>query len=374
MTKLKKLFRLVFWYALFDALVLGYAGFIPGVQTAAAQQQGSQTMTTTTLSQAVTTRLTQTVCLTSLTNVTATDSVQTALFVDGEEMMVATNGVPSSGTCVLVTRGVGGVNGKHASGATVYVSRPNQFVNLDYGKEPSGTCSTTDGFLGAIVQPFINIRSGRRWNCIGGTWMVDNGLINLPPGACNSFVSGNSTGTNGLTNNGTSATFSVPLVQASVSNTGTNTLGFVCGLNILSSLAASNPKNVALIDAVFYYGVQTSALGTQAATLASGTMNGSTVFSQIALPANGASETPSTVAPVRADSGTLTISPVVGSFNTATTTAGAFYSVRFTPASAIPLTTDLNEYFLTVNLQAAATSATVVNSPGLTLHYAYIPD
>jgi hypothetical protein len=372
---LSTLFRIAFWYLIFDSLVLGYAGFMPGIELAAAQTQGSQTLTTTTLSSAVSTTYGNNITLASLTNVTASAAVQTELFVDGEAMMVVMNSVPSSGTTISVTRGVSGTRAAtHASGATVYVGRPNLFVQLQPGKEPSGTCTTSSGFLGATVLPFINTVSGRRWNCIGSQWMVDNGLINLPPGACNSFVSGNSTGTNGLTNNGTSATFSVPMVQAQVSSTGTNTLGFVCDLDILSSLQASPPKNVSLIDAVFYYGVQQAAIGTQAAVLASGTMNGSTVFSQIALPTPAASETASTVAPTRADSGTLTITPAVASFNTATTTAGAFYSVRFTPASAIPLVTDLNKYFLTVNFQGAATTATTVNSPGLTVHYAYIPD
>jgi hypothetical protein len=372
---LRFLSRAVFWYAVFDSLILGYAGFVPGVQLAAAQNQGSQTLTTTTLSSAVSTTYANNITLASISNVTASAAVQTMLFVDGEAMLVATNTVPSSGTTVTVTRGVVGTRATtHASGATVYVGRPNLFVQLQPGKEPSGTCSSSSGFQGATVLPFINTVTARRWNCIGGQYMVDNGLVNLPPGACNSFVSGNSTGTNGLTNNGTSATFSVDMVQAQVSATGTNTLGFVCSLDILSGLQASNPKNVSLIDAVFYYGVQQAAIGTQAATLASGTMNGSTVFSQIALPTPAASETASTVAPVRSDSGSLTITPVVGSFNTATTTAGAFYSVRFTPASAFPLNVDLNRYYLTVNFQGAATTATTVNSPGLTVHYAYIPD
>lgn len=342
--------------------------------SAFAQSQGSQTMATTTLSAAVSTTSQNYVCLTSLTNVTATAAIQTELFVDGEAMMVSTNGVPPSGTCVPVTRGTAGVRGTHASGATVYVSRPNQFVAVDYGKGPSGSCSTSTAYNGTTVLPFIDTRSGRRYNCIGGAYMVDNGIANLPPGACNSFVSGNATGTNGFTNAGTSATFSVPIVQAQASVTGTNTLGFVCDLDIKSALSTSIPKQVYLIDAVFYYGVQGGALGTQANVLASGTLNGSLVFSKIVLPTPAASETPSTVAPVRADSGTLTITPAVASWNTGTTTVGGFYSAQFIPASAIPLTTDLNKYFLTVNLQAAVTTATTVNSPGLTLHYAYVPD
>lgn len=37
-TRLRKFLKVAFWYCMFDALLLGYPGFIPGVQVAAAQQ------------------------------------------------------------------------------------------------------------------------------------------------------------------------------------------------------------------------------------------------------------------------------------------------------------------------------------------------
>lgn len=181
----------------------------------------------------------------------------------------------------------------------------------------------------------------------------------VAPGACQQTVSGNSTGTNGQTIAGASFT---PVIQSQTSATGTNTHTFLCNISPLV-----RPSSV--VDATFYYGVQTSNLGTQAAVLASGTMNGSIVFATITYPSPGIGETPSTVTPVRADSGTLLITPVVASSNVNTTTAGAFYSVRFAPASPIAMAADHVQLLLTVTLQSAATSATITNSPGVFVRY-----
>jgi hypothetical protein len=164
------------------------------------------------------------------------------------------------------------------------------------------------------------------------------------------------------------------VVQASTSSTGTNTHTYVCKVHVPQQLTNTQPgKGVYISNVVWYYGVQGAALGTQSATLASGTMNSSTVFGTVTYPGSGATETPSTVAPVRADSGTLTITPAVASFNTATTTAGAFYTVTFTPASPILLQTDLQDLVLTFTLQCAATTATTTNSTGGIIHYTYYP-
>lgn len=186
----------------------------------------------------------------------------------------------------------------------------------------------------------------------------------VPPSACSSSVSGNGTGTNGQTTSGASL---LPVVQAQTSATGTNTHTYICNINPPSYLTATNAR-VLVQDAVFFYGVQTTALGTQVAVLASGTMNASIVFSKVLYPPSGASETPSVVTPVRADAGTLVITPVVASSNVATTTAGSFFSVKFQPATAISWNTDLQQLLLTVSLLNTATSATVTNSPGVLVH------
>jgi hypothetical protein len=378
-------------YVLFD-LLIGYAGLFPLTETAAAQFQGPQTLTSTTLAGVVSDTKQTNIQLTTTVNVQCCVNKQSYLYIDGEAMLVVgANGAGANAPVspfVTVARGVGGTAARtHAIGANVAVGPPNLFLSYD----PSGTCTLTPSSGPPPTPPtstwtafpFYNIRNGRRWNCINitgqaspltGYWMVDNGLINLPPGACNAFVSGNA-GTIGLTTAPlTSATFAVPVVQTAVTSTGTNTLGISCDMGILTSLIASPPKNIAILNVVLSYGVQSAALAAQANVLASGTFNGGLVFSKAVMPASGAAETASTVAPVRWDAGTLTLTPVVASFNTATTAAGAFYTETFTPASALPITADFTNYYFTANFQASATTATVVNSPGLIVHYAWVPE
>lgn len=182
--------------------------------------------------------------------------------------------------------------------------------------------------------------------------------------ACVSSVSGNSTGTNGNTTAGASG---LPVVQAQTSNVGTNTHTYTCHIPLDSRTTSG--KGISISDVTFLYGVQTTGLGTQVNVLASGTFNGSQVFSSISYPAAGASETPSTVTPARADSGSMVVTPAVASFNVATTTAGAFYSAKFAPAAAIAVNTDVQEMLFTVSLLNTATSATITNTPGFFVHY-----
>lgn len=134
-----------------------------------AQQQGAQTLSTTTLGAAVTTTSTTNINLASLTNVTASASVQTVLWVDTEAMTVTTNSVPAAGTTVQVTRGSLGTKAQtHASGRTVYVSRPNLFQGYDV----SGSCTAGIGL--AAKLPWINTTSGYRFNCYsGGEWFQE---------------------------------------------------------------------------------------------------------------------------------------------------------------------------------------------------------
>jgi hypothetical protein len=189
----------------------------------------------------------------------------------------------------------------------------------------------------------------------------------VPAPACAGSVSGNSTGTNGTTTVG-----SVAVVQDDTSASGTNTHTYMCHIPLPSKLTA-NHGVVNILDATFFYGVQSAALGTQAATLASGTLNSVAVFQSTAFPAAAASETAS-AAYARADTGTAVFTPAVASFNTATTTAGQFYSEKFAPAAGtLSLNTDLSDVMLVVTLQCAATTATITNTPGFIVHYAFIP-
>jgi len=190
----------------------------------------------------------------------------------------------------------------------------------------------------------------------------------VPPGACAGSTSGTAAAGSGYTTTGASNT---PVV-AVVSNPGgssAKTTTFICTITPPSWIVTSG-TGIAIQDAVFMYDPQ-NYLGTQTATLASGTMNASIVFASITYPAAGASETPSTVTPVRADSGTLTITPVVASFNPGTdpNTAGSFYSVKFTPATPIVWKTDLLQLLLTVTLQNQAGLTSTTATSGVLVHF-----
>jgi hypothetical protein len=163
------------------------------------QSQGAQTLSTTTLSQAVANvtgggALPTGVCLTSITNVTATVAVQTTLWVDTEAMDVVTNSVPTSGTCLQVTRGTHGTKAEgHASGQTVYVSRPNLFQGYDV----AGTCWTNAAGTGVVpaILPWINLTDGYRFDCkADGNWFRSgigsqfSGAITAATGFCTGTV------------------------------------------------------------------------------------------------------------------------------------------------------------------------------------------
>jgi hypothetical protein len=346
------------------------AAALAAVVLLAGVAQAQTAPTSTTLAAALTDSSSQYVTLSSATGLTATStSAKTYALIDGREL-VDVRAV--NGAVARITRGLNGSRATaHASGASFVFGVPGFFINDDVkiGGRPGTSCTATN----ELLLPLYNYTNGRRYNCIGSVWMIDNGIAVLPPSACYSAVSGNATGTQGLTVAGASST---PVVQAQTSATGTNTHTYVCTLNAAawSGQATSTVRNVSLVDVVVTYGVQGGALGTQANTLASGTLNSSTVFSTIAYPTAAAAETASTVTPVRADSGTLVITPVVASWNTATTTAGAFYTAKFAPASAFQMLTDLKHYLLTFTLQAAATTATTTNVSAVIVHFAYVPD
>lgn len=181
---LKKVLRWVFGYLLFDALILGYAGLIPGVQLAGAQT----ILTNTTLSAAVpntvqsttTTGLMGIVAVASATGINApagnttgvlNNITGTFLYVDRELMDV--RGV--NGTTITVVRGAEGTMGtSHASGALVFVI-PAQLATFvggsGYGGSslavPAGNCVRGN----ELVLPRIQFTTGVISDCIGGQWV-----------------------------------------------------------------------------------------------------------------------------------------------------------------------------------------------------------
>lgn len=177
MTNLKKLISLVSLVAL---LAVG----------AFAQQQGAQTLNTTTLAAAVTSASGTSIKLTSTSNVYNTVSVQTTIWVDTEAMDIVTNASVSNGY-VTVTRGSHGTKAElHASGRTVYVGRPNLFQGYDQ----AGACTVGSGY--ATKLPWINLTDGKRFNCYsGGEWFLEG--LGSQSSAATTAATGFCTGTLG---------------------------------------------------------------------------------------------------------------------------------------------------------------------------------
>lgn len=225
------------------------------------QQQGAQTLSTTTLGAAVTSTTATAINLASLTNVTASASIQTTIWVDTEAMDVVLGGVPASGSYVQVTRGTHGTKSEtHASGRTVYVGRPNLFQGYDV----AGSCATGTGQ--AAILPWINLSSGKRFQCYsGGEWFnsgsgsSSSAAVTAPSGFCTGTTGSAETEfLNGAACSGaTTSTFRYTVVTA----------GELANLRVFSSAVAVGGTNKDVLT-VFKNGVATAITCTIAAAAA----------------------------------------------------------------------------------------------------------
>lgn len=195
-----------------------------------------------------------------------------------------------------------------------------------------------------------------------GAQSVSSGYYSVPYTACQGSASGNTTGTQGFQAVGTAAKGAQQVVTSA---TGTNTHTYVCDITPPSRFV-SGTTGAFISDAVVLYNTQNQ-LGAQVATLASGTFNSTIVFTKVAFPTAGAGESQSTDAPARADTGTLTITPTTVNFNVTTGTAGQYYTVKFTPATAFAVA-DLTKYYLQMTLQGLALTPTTTNVIGVLVH------
>lgn len=206
--------------------------------------------------------------------------------------------------------------------------------------------------------------TGAYWVPPGNCWYsVATGTLTTP-------TFGATAGVTSLGLNAIGAAF-VPVMQVATTNAAVISVNTIsCLINPPTILSISG-RGVNLVDADFFYGIQQTGgvNATQVAVLASGTMNGMLVFGKTLFPTPGAAETPSTVAQTRADAGTLAVTPSMAAFNSLVTTAGAFFSQNFTPATAFSLTTDLTNYYINFTVLCNTTQATTINSPGVLIHY-----
>ncbi|HUD64652.1 MAG TPA: hypothetical protein VMQ17_08745 [Candidatus Sulfotelmatobacter sp.] len=189
MTKtLKRILTALFTYALFDALILGYAGFLPGVQLAAAQTTLTQTTLAAdmpvgpaSLAGGAQGALVTTVNLTSATGVQQAfnGSPITWIYVDTELMGVLTT-VPGQTTIFNVQRAQQGTKAAfHKANAVVYIQVGSpQFGGFSgsgglYLSDPpiQGSCLAS----GTLVTPWINVISGTQFLC--GTFVTPGGSV-----------------------------------------------------------------------------------------------------------------------------------------------------------------------------------------------------
>lgn len=277
------------------------------------------------------------------------DIAQTA----GEAMIV----VSLSSTTLTVRRGVSGTRAVgHASGAKVWVATAsNWFVSVD----PLGACSTTAGNaagdkIGPYVTPVINLVNGREWVCsaITGTWVPNGDYVQfVPPTQCGT-VQTTSTATNTYATVGASGTFTLN----SVSNAAAGTTTLTCDFQLPTRITAT--RGWVLKDVVVAVGSQVTAP----------TSIGTSTLGTVTYPTPSATtQTASVVTPVAAGSTVTQVGPTTTVLTV--TTAGAFLTFKYTYATAVQASTDLQSYRFTVPYLQSAAAAMTLNWPGLWIHY-----
>lgn len=226
-------------------------------------------------------------------------------------------------------------------------------------------CTSTGGNITTCTPASFNSIASASTTAVP-TGGVTGGTYFVSPRACDGLVDANpDTPNRTFTTSGTS---NHPVFNLAVDNTAaTHTYTFICNITPPTNISG---RGVSIVDAVFMYGIQTNgATATQVAVEASGTFNGTTVFQKVAFPTPASSETSSTEEPTRADTGTLVLLPVKTAFNNGVTTAGRYYSQKFTPQTPFTFVADLTQLMLGVSIIVPTTQASIINTPGIVVHY-----
>jgi hypothetical protein len=169
---LLKFLKAAFWYLIFDGLILGYVGLIPGAQMAAAQTL----LTTTTLSAAIANSSTNTIQVASATGIVANSTVLYIADSGNSGEAVFVNAV--SGTTLSVQRGYTTLGGAapHASGTLVFVGPAIAFAT---SVQPSGSCNRAsiginNNYL-PVIAPGVFGTGTTISDCVGGKWVTGVG-------------------------------------------------------------------------------------------------------------------------------------------------------------------------------------------------------
>lgn len=135
----------------FKQLLVLVASLLLAVSTSWAQA----TLTSTTLSAAITGTSTQTFTVASATGFSA----NRIAYVDREALRITA----VSGTTITAVRGISGTRAAtHTSGQTIYVGPGDYFTTYDR----SGSCTSTS----ELVLPLINVSNGNIFQCTSSVW------------------------------------------------------------------------------------------------------------------------------------------------------------------------------------------------------------
>lgn len=231
---LKRVLTALFTYLLFDALLLGYAGFLPGVQLAGAQTTlvqttlaADQAVGPASLAGGAQGNLSTVVSLTSATGVTQafnSSTVVTWIYVDGELEGIL-NALTGQTTIFNVERAQQGTKaGFHKAGAVVYIQIGSpQFGG---GAGSGGLYLADPPYQGSCVgsntlfTPWINVLTTVQWVC--GTYTTPAGqvLTGWIPASAYLYPSQNAVQEVSITSAYTNATTTFSNLAGATANTG----------------------------------------------------------------------------------------------------------------------------------------------------------
>jgi hypothetical protein len=260
---LKRILSALFWYAMFDALVLGYAGFMPGVQLAAAQSTLTQTtlaadlpLGPASLAGGAQGAFATTVNLASATGIQQAfnGAPITWLYVDQELMGVLTT-VPGQTTIFNVLRAQQGTRGAfHKANAVVYVQVGTPQFGGGAGSgglylaDPpiQGNCTQAN----TLFTPWINVLTGQQFVCTQFQTPAGALITGWIPQSLPTFPSENAPSTATTTSAYTNATTTFSNVAGATANTGSlqffaqanRTYSVTCAITWQGSANTTGPK------------------------------------------------------------------------------------------------------------------------------------
>lgn len=274
--------------------------------------------------------------------------------------------ITSSGLTLTVAPGVVFCNGNLTPMHLTQLTVPASTTSFVYMRCPSEQVFATttpplqniDVSLATIVAGASTITTNTDTRGVSFFPNMSDFVVPFGPGDCAWSATGTLGATTGLNLQAIGASFtSVNSISTTAAGASTDTL--TCNIHI--PYRTTTGKGAQPLDCVIYYGVQTTAL----------TSVGAPTLSSITMPAPGTAETASTVTPVSL--GAVTVTPVIGSANLGTTTAGAFFSEKVSVTTPVFLNTDQQVIQFQQTFVQSAAAAQIVNTPGGVCHVFQAP-